>query len=354
MGRNGVTRVVQNAITYMDKSDIEVNILGVIAIDEATKKQFNEMGCEVYFLARKENNLVSYIRNLIQIIRKGKYDIVHINCNSCTATIELLAAYIGGAKVRIAHSHNTSCEHNIVHKILRPFFDKLCTDRFACGKEAGQWLYQNRDFVVWNNAVDTDLFCFKASDREEIRERYKLDGKVAVGHVANFFSPKNHSFLLDVWKEVVAKNNNYRLFLIGSGGNHEEYEQRVKDMQLQDSVVFTGSVQDVQKYLCAMDIMVLPSLYEGLPCVVIEWQCAGLPTLIADTVTPDCKLTNLVSFLPLEKEKWVESILSMKPIENRDEQSKESIKEITLAGYSAKENSQQMKQYYISALENRG
>ncbi len=352
LGHNGITRVVQNAVTFMDRSDIDLDLLGALAIDEKTKSQFEDIGCKVYHLSRSAKNIPSYIYKLAHFIRENKYDIVHINCNSCTATIELLAAYLGGAKVRITHCHSTNTRHNIIHRLLRPLFDKLCTHRLACGKEPGQWLYRGKDFVVLNNAVDTDLFRFNASDRSEIRAQYNLGGKVAVGHVANFIPEKNHSFLIDVWKEVVERNNNYVLFLIGGGSVGEVYKQKVGELHLEDNVVFTGSVHDVQKYLSAMDLMVLPSLHEGLPCVVIEWQCSGLPCLVADTVTTNCKLTDLASFLPLNKEKWVEAILNANLIADRQEQSLKSIEEITRGGFSIKETADELKQYYFDAVGN--
>ena len=97
--------------------------------------------------------------------------------------------------------------------------------------------------------------------------------------------------------------------------------------------------------------MVLPSLYEGLPYVLIEWQDAGVPCLVADTVTPDCKLTEDVKFIPLDKELWMNEILACKPILDRISESKLNQMRIKEAGYSITDNAQKLKDFYFKKLK---
>ena len=347
---DGITAVMYNYIANMNRNDIVIDVVAINKLDIKQKQQFLDLGCEVFELTSRNSNPLKYIKDLAGLIRKGKYAIVHIHCNSHTAAIDAMACRLGGCKVCITHSHNTKTVHAGFHKFLGPLFNMLTTDCFACGVEAGKWLHGNRKTIVWKNAINTEKFAFSNDARKRIREQYKLNGKTAIGHVAHFTPHKNHEFLIDIWKEVVERDSNYVLFLIGDGKLRPGIEDKVKKMNLQNNVIFTGLVLNVQDYLSAMDIMVLPSLYEGLPYVLIEWQDSGIPCLVADTITPDCRLTDQVEFLPLDKNLWADKILSSKPIENREKESIKNQELIKNSGYSIVDNAQKLKDFYISKL----
>lgn len=346
---DGITAVMYNYIANMNRNDITIDIVAVNKLAGKQRQQFVDLGCKVYEMTDRSRNPLKYIKALSELIRTEQYNIAHIHCNSHTAAIDVLACRLGGCKLRITHSHNTKTAHAFIHKLLGPLFHDLTTDCFACGVEAGKWLHGNRKTTVWKNAINTEKFAFSESAREKIRSQYNLDGKIAIGHVAHFTPHKNHSFLIDVWKALVQKNNNYVLFLIGDGRLRPEIEEKVKELSLQDNFIFTGMAFNVSEYLSAMDLMVLPSLYEGLPYVLIEWQDAGLPCLVADTVTSDCKLTDEVKFLPLDKRTWVNEILSCEKIADRENVSKINQQKIKEAGYSILDNAHKLKDYYQRA-----
>lgn len=348
---DGITAVMYNYIANINRDDITVDIVAINTLADKQRQQFTDLGCKVYEMTDRSRNPLKYVKDLSRLIKREKYNIVHIHCNSHTAAIDVLACRLGGCKVRITHSHNTKTAHAYIHKLLGPLFNMMTTDCFACGEEAGKWLHGNRKTLVWKNAINTDKFAYSATAREKLRSQYQLEGKVAVGHVAHFTTHKNHTFLIEMWKEVVLKNKNYVLFLIGDGRLKPEIEEKVKESHLQDNVIFTGMAFNVSEYLSAMDLMVLPSLYEGLPYVLIEWQDSGIPCLVADTVTPDCKLTDDVKFLPLDKENWVNEILSCEKITDREYASKINQQKIKAAGYSIKEQAARLKQYYIEKLQ---
>lgn len=348
---DGITAVMYNYIANMNREDITIDVVAINKLADKQRQQFTDLGCKVYEMTDRSRNPLKYIKDLSGLIKEEKYNIAHIHCNSHTAAIDVLACRLGGCKVRITHSHNTKTAHAYIHKLLGPLFHSLTTECFACGVEAGKWLHGNRKTLVWKNAINTEKFAFSETAREKIRSQYQLDGKVAVGHVAHFTPHKNHAFLIDIWKDVVMKNKDYVLFLIGDGRLKPEIEDKVKELNLQNNVIFTGVAFNVPEYLSAMDVMVLPSLYEGLPCVLIEWQDAGVPCLVADTVTSDCKLTDDVKFLPLDKDMWVNEILSCEKITDRESASKINQQKIIEAGYSIKEQSAQLKKYYFEQLQ---
>ena len=117
-------------------------------------------------------NPLKYFLKLISIIKKGNYQIVHAHGGPPFA-VEMLAARIAGVKVRIAHSHNTASDYSTINNLLRPIFLKNYTVGFACGKEAGEWLYAGRKFEVING-IDVEKFSYNEISRNEFRERYHL------------------------------------------------------------------------------------------------------------------------------------------------------------------------------------
>lgn len=348
---DGIGMTILNYASNLDKTDMQVDFVVINHLEEKMRNQIEAMGSRVYELTERNTSQLRYVKALAKVVKDGGYDVVHIHCNSCTAAVDLLGAKLGGAKMRCPHSHNTKCVHTGAHKLLRPLFNLLYTDGFACGELAGQWLYSGRQFTILKNATNTDKYKFNQSERDRIRKQYRLEGKVSVGHVAHFTLHKNHPFLIDVFADLIKRDSRYMLFLIGDGKFKEDMMSKVDDLGIAENVVFVGTTLDIPAYLSAMDMMVLPSLWEGLPNVVIEWQVSGLPTLVADTVTKDCKLTDSVTFVPLEKEAWIEAILNTDVNIDRKAQSEKNIKEIAAAGYSIKEQAARLKQYYIDHLK---
>ena len=109
-------------------------------------------------------------------------------------------------------------------------------------------------------------------------------------------------------------------------------------------MIFQGVVMNVEDYLQAMDVFILPSLFEGLAIVGVEAQAAGLPVLASDRVSEDMKLTESVRFLPLgNAEKWAEEILHC-----QGERHPENTVQIAGKGYSIEETAKQVRNLYFS------
>jgi glycosyltransferase involved in cell wall biosynthesis len=351
MGFTGISTSVMNYYHFMDKSDMQINFVVPNIMDDLLKNQIMSNGGKVYELLMRDTNPFRYLINLIRIIKTGHYGIVHAHGNSCTLFTEMFAAIIGGVRIRIAHSRNTACDHILFHKLLRPFFNISYTHGFACGTDAGKWLFGKKPFTVINNGNDIDKFSFNNLVRQEYRKKYNLDGKTVIGHVGSFYYQKNHDFLINTFYELIKLQPDYLLFLIGDGELRSKIENKVKELEIADKVIFTGKTTDVPNLLQAMDLMVLPSRFEGMPNTVIEWQLACLPSLISDKVTKDVKLTDLVEFMPLEKgpKAWAEKIKEIK-ITDRQNMSEKAVADVRKAGFDIKENAKELKSLYVSFI----
>lgn len=338
----------------MKKDDMTIDFLAVNNVEKSVVKKIEKANCNVIKIKERNKKPLEYMYRLYRIIRKNKYDIVHVHGSSALLVIEMFIAKIAGVKVRIAHSRNTKCNNVKVDKLLRKAFYKFTTDYFACGKEAGEWLFENNEFTIIPNGKNIKQFEFSIQKREEIRNKFNLNNKLVIGHVGRINHQKNHEFLIDIFYEVKKLNSNTALILVGDGELRDSIKEKIERLGLINDVIMTGEVNNANEIMQGMDVMVMPSLYEGLPNVVIEAQISGLPCVISDTITRECKITDRVSFESLEssKEVWAKKILNISII-NREECKDKIIDEVRNAGYDIDENAKRLKDIYLSLYKKR-
>jgi glycosyltransferase involved in cell wall biosynthesis len=335
----------------MDLTGMEVDLVSVKNSNPKIFEMIKEAGCGLYKIEKRSVDPLRYFIELISFMRKRKYDVIHAHGSSSLLAIEMLAAKIAGCKVRIAHSRNTKCNHRIIDKFLRPLFYTTYTHGFACGSDAGKWLFGDRKFLVLKNGKDLERYSFNENIRREVRSKYNWTDKIVLGHVGNFNGQKNHMFLTEVFIKLTKKNSKYVLVMMGDGHIKTLVEKKIQEAGLSDKCFFLGSVTNVNELLQGMDIMLLPSLFEGLPNVVLEWQAAGLPCIISDTITQECKITELVKYMPLSAGPlaWSEAVIDLEQ-KDRKAQSSEAIKNMQQAGYDINENAKELKKIYSSLV----
>lgn len=345
---NGISSVIMNYYKGMNKKDIDIDFMAISEINEKYIKEINRES-NIYTLNRKKNPL-KYFKELYKLMKQKKYDIVHIHGNSATVTIETIAAFMARVPVRIVHSHNTTCNYKKLHKILYPIMKKTYTHGFACGYEAGKWLFKGEKFEIVKNGIDLKKYIFDINARIKMKKKLSCTDKIILGHVGNFVDQKNHNFLIEVFDKLLKTNDNYELVLIGDGPLLNEIKNKVDILGISKNVKFIGKTTEVNSYMQAMDILLLPSHYEGLPVVLIEAQALGLPCLVSDKVSQEAKITELVKFIPIEdSDIWIKNIKNQCIEENRD--SKKWHIDIKNSGYDISKNSENMKCLYKRYLE---
>lgn len=347
---NGVTEFISQYVK--NEKDNYIDIVASMPSDKEMKDELRKHCNNLYELEHRKDSTFKYLVDLVKLIKKNKYDIVHAHGSSATLAIELLAAKLAGCPVRIGHSHNTQCENVKLDKILRPLFYATSTHALACGQKAGEWLFPNREFHVIPNGRSVERFKFNSDNRRKIRGELGIEDSIVIGHVGVFYPQKNHKFIIDLFTDLLKESANYKLVLIGSGPQFDEIKEYSKEKGVFENIVFTGLIGNVDEYLSAMDIMILPSLFEGLPLVAVEWQINGLPTLLADTITDECKISDLAKFLPISDTKyWVEEILKFEKRAKSDEHYQEFAKLVYEQGYDVKHTSEKLNDYYAKIME---
>lgn len=346
---DGILSCIVEYMTAMDKSGMDIRVLATNYADLNVIRKVESSGCKVVSIPYRKKNIIRYFWKLYQYILKEKIDIVHVHGSSAIMSIELVAAKLAGCKVRIAHSHNTTCENTKVDKMLRPIFNKVYTEGFACGQDAGRWMFGKREFTVIPNGRNLKKYEYDMKKRDVYRNKMGIPSDaLVIGHVGRFNRQKNHGYLIRIFSEVYKKKKNSYLVLVGTGEKVDEIKKLVKELGIEKNVIYTGVVENVSDYLSAFDIMLLPSLYEGLPLVVIEWQIAGLPCLISDTVTKECAITSLVKFesVKVKPEIWAEDIEKM-ILDNCEKNNSTVFNEIKKAGYDIESGAKKLREQYL-------
>lgn len=313
----GVEAVVMNYYRHIDHSKIQFDF---ICDNDSTNIPYEEIekyGGKVILIPPYQK-IFEYQKELIKVLKNGNYKIVHSHINTLSV-FPLRAAKKAGIPIRIAHSHSTTnkkeWKKNIIKSILKPLSKIYATDYFACTEHAGRWLFGNKTFdqgkvFVMNNAIELDKFKYDESIRKQKREELEIDyDTIVIGHVGRFVEQKNHRFLIDVFNEVHKENKNSVLLLVGQGPLLNEIKEKVKELQLWDSVIFLGQRNDINELYQAMDIFVLPSLYEGLGMVLIEAQVSNLICVASQNIPDVAKITSSTYFLNLDSCCWKNNIV---------------------------------------------
>ena len=298
--REGITSSILNFMRSMDCDGLDVRVAAVYNNEPDVLGELRSLGCEVVETPDRRSETPGYARFLLSYMRRERIDLAHVHGSNSVMAIELRCAQLAGVRERIAHSHNTKSDDARRDKMLRPVFRGSWTRALACGVDAGRWLFEDRSFEVLHNGFTLGRYAFDAARRTEARSRLGLGGETAVGFVGNINYVKNQAFLIDVFGLLSRDVPGARLFIVGEGPDRAKIEGLVAERGLGDRVTITGRVPNVDEYLQALDLMMLPSLFEGLPSVVLEWQAAGLPCMVSDVVTRECAVTPLVRFLSLE------------------------------------------------------
>lgn len=348
MGRGGLETMLMNYYRHIDHSKVQFDFLTHREFDGDYDKEIKDLGGNVYHLSNLNPLSTSYKKSLNDFFENHpEYKIVHSHLD-CMAGIPLKYAKLNNVPIRIAHAHNSNQTKDLKYP-LKLFYKrnikKNANYLFACGDEAGKWMFNTNNFKVLNNAINARDYTFNINIRNDKRKEFGIsENSILIGHVGRFFPQKNHEFLIDIFNQFHKDYPNSYLMLVGEGELKTSIQDKVKILGLEDYVIFTGLRSDVKELLQAMDVFLFPSLYEGLPVSIIEAQAAGLPCLISDKVPIECKKTDLVYQLSLEDSLnvWSDKIYDLSYITRRD-----TYEEIKQSGFDIVENAKWLENFYV-------
>lgn len=275
-------------------------------------KKLESSGCICIRIPNKRKTPIKNFVESIRLIKTIKPDI--IECHQDLANFfPLIAARIAGARVRIAHIHSSNTDVKMPKPILafmKYLIKANATERAACSITAGQFIYGNLTFKVIPNAINMIEYRFDNSIRKQLRAELNLSDAFIIGHVGRFTKAKNHIRLFHIFKVIREKKSHAKLLLIGGGELEEELKRASNLMNLSEHIIFLGETNNVEKYYSAMDIMIIPSLYEGGPMAAIEGQANGLPIMLSNMVDPSVEIlkTTKLQSLKTSSQQWCHEV----------------------------------------------
>nr|WP_249316977.1 glycosyltransferase family 1 protein [Bacillus sp. FJAT-50079] len=355
MNRGGAETLIMNLYRNIDRSAVQFDFLtsrpGVFD-DEIIK-----LGGKIHRIPYiSDVGHFKYIGELEQFFSShNEYRIVHSHLDKMSGVV-LRSAKKAGIPIRISHSHSTSSEGGYFSKTYKWYSGKLiaknATHFIACSEHAARWLFTNNleSTMIIKNGIESEKFSFSPNIRKKMREELKLDNNIfVIGHVGRFSHVKNHNFLIDVFAKFVKVKENSVLILVGEGPLKANIEKKVKDLNLEKKVKFTGVRSDIERLLQAFDVFIFPSIFEGLPVSLIEAQGAGLPCLISDQVSQDVDLDlNLIKFASLNNQEiWIDGLEETALRQQKRDFNKNGL---VNKGFDISSTARDMTSYYLQVL----
>lgn len=309
---DGLTKIEMDVYQYC-RNQMNFSFATSFTENSSFRKNLKKEGVNVFDL-KKKKHVFSYMKSIYSLIGKHNFDAVYIHGNSAMMFIEALPCKLGKAKRIITHCHNSKTKYPIFHYIFKPFFNKIVDVKIGCSKTAAKWAYSGNDYRVILNGVDTEKFSFNPVMRNQMRKKLGWENNFVLGHVGRFNFQKNHEFLIRIFAEIYKKDKTARLLLIGEGELMEQVKNLSKNLGVYNAIHFAGISDHVEDYFQAMDVFVLPSLFEGFVIVSLEAQRNGLPSILSDTVDAETFVTDNAVSMSLQQSpsEWADVILKYK------------------------------------------
>lgn len=265
MGLGGTENVVLQLCEIM-KSDNKIIVCSCGGINV---QRLSEMNIKHYTIPDIENKnpraMIKILKTLLKVIRNENIDIIH--------THHRMAAFY----TRIAKSIEKFTFINTAHNT---FNDKKRLTRFvykkanliAVGKEVKRNLCEF--YGMPNDQVTVIYNGIKPFDKEiqqiELIDKFISNGYYVVGNIGRLSEQKGFKYYIEAASIVLNKNDKVKFLIIGEGEERVELEERVKELNLTESIIFMGYRNDIQNIISQLDLVVLTSLWEGLPLTPLE------------------------------------------------------------------------------------
>ncbi|OLP65281.1 putative glycosyltransferase EpsF [Bacillus pumilus] len=328
MNRGGAETMIMNVYRALDRHVLQFDFITHREDACDYDEEIRQLGGRIFYVPSIGNTSPwTFVKTLAETIKRtGPYQAVHAHTDFQTG-FSALAAQLAGVKARICHSHNTAWKQSpswVDQWMLQGFRQLIfafSTQLVACGEDAGAFLFGQKKMksgqvVILPNGIDLTLFNQLGREgKAEMKKQLNLhEEKLVIGHIGRFHQQKNHAFLIELAKTLKKQGVSFQLVMAGDGPLKHEIESIVISEGLEDDIVFTGVVSEVQKYMKAFDVFVMPSLFEGLPLVLVEAQASGLPCVISDHITEEvdlgCGLIKRKSLHASEHD-WMKAILEV-------------------------------------------
>ena len=356
MDSGGKKTLAMQYFLNFDSTRIEVHFICDSDSNAVPTEEIESHGGCVHIIAPYQN-IAKNMSDMAEVFKRERFDVLHAY-NSTMNLFPLRVAKKCGIPVRISESLSMANEREsktVLKLILRRFSKLYATHYMSCGEDCGRWqfgdlLFDAGKVDVFKTAIDSRKNAFNPALRAKTRAELDVaDDELLVGFIGRFAAQKNPMFLMEILGELCKLNPKAKLLLIGDGEYKEQMLTYMDTNGFADRVMYLGRREDIVGFYQAMDCFLLPSLYEGLPVVGLEAQCAGADVFFSSEITPEASFCELGHFLPLADgaKRWAEKI-NAACAERRERRS--HTEECIAAGFDSSAEARRLQDYYAKAL----
>ncbi|WP_434717424.1 glycosyltransferase [Lactococcus lactis] len=352
----GSQAMVMNLYRNIDRNKFQFDFIVDRNEELYYKKEIEKLGGRIFSVPHFTGVNIFQIINSWNLFFKQhpEYKVLHIHVRSYSSLFIPIAKKFGTKT--IIHSHSTSNGNGIssIFKSILQFPLRFQADYFlSCSLEAGRWLFgrsaiSKENFKIIKNAIDLNRFIDSNKNRSRIREELGIRNEFVLGFLARVTDAKNPNFVIKVFYELKKLNSNSKLLFVGDGNLLSEIKDKAKELNISDSIIFTGARSDVERMYSAMDFYILPSLWEGLGISLIEAQASGLVCICSENIQEEAIISESVIKMKLNigEKNWAKNIFYFQP-QNR----KNNRKSIIRAGYDIETSVQDISNIYKKLIE---
>ena len=315
MNVGGAETMLMNILRAIDKRNFQVSFLCYSNNKFDYEDDINNLGGRIFRITGR--GAMYNIAKMKKVILENDFDVVHCHTHF-NSVFPVIAAKLAGVKKIVVHSHSSQdIKTKSPMKLLYFAVSKRIINRYAdvliaCGEKAGDSLfYKDRNPILIKNGIIFDDFYYSEETRRRLRKEFQLDDNaIVIGHVVRFAPVKNHDFILDVFEKFQKEHNNAILVLAGDGALRDSIKRRAERDRIIDKVLFLGLRRDVNELYNMFDVMLFPSLYEGVPLTLIEAQVNGVPIVASNTIDKSTDISDSIKFLSLKTpiSKWTDAL----------------------------------------------
>ena len=302
----GIERFLMEMYENLDKSCYQFDFVVHSPEENYFEAEIQKMGGRVYHLLPKAKHIFKYKKELVKLMKN--YNIIHIHSSYAFSYFEAKWAKQLGKRV-IVHSHSSKQlgKKLLVHKLLKKGFNNNIDVKCAVSKKAAQFMFTKNSNVKLVFGFDTEKFTFSEKDRDDIRNKLGVKpNEYLVGCIARMDDQKDPLYTNEIFKRLI-KVDGIRCVFVGEG----KYKESITHQDRDNGIIFTGNVQDPEKYLSALDAYVLPTKHEGLGASIVEAEINGLKVYTSkEGKLEEVKISNnLTALSKRNMEDWVKQIL---------------------------------------------
>ena len=252
----------------------------VVCGGDNLRSVFEESGIKSHSLTFSNKKIFRTLSGLNKIIKENDIKILHAHDNNASLNAYLVKKFYRLDIKVISHIHNCYpwLKGNNLNKKIDRFLRGKYDYNIACGKVVYDFYNENTDYfkvektAILSNAMDIyEITKVDLDNSENVIKEFNIPtDKTILGFIGRLDEQKGIIPFIKEFAKYKDKFDDCRVLLVGSGSQEEQVKRLLDELGLEDLFILTGFQNDVYKFYPLIDMFFLPSLYEGLPMVLLE------------------------------------------------------------------------------------